>query len=253
MIEYSFTHNLQFTNVNDTEIQSIIQNLPSKTRCGFANLSLKIIKTIKGELLSPLTIIINQMLNTGIFPEKLKIANPYSKKMKILASPTTVSISLLPAISKILERVIYGQLTEYFHNKLFFSSQYGFRKEQSTELACIEIVGRIIISLDENETQINIFLDLSKAFYTLNHNILLTKLRYYGIKCIEYNLFKSYLSNRKQYVEFEGEIPQLKEIKTGVPQGSILGPTLFIIYMNDIPKCSKLFKLPMQMTHPLQV
>ena len=180
MIEYSFTHNLQFTNVNDTEIQSIIQNLPSKTRCGFANLSLKIIKTIKGELLSPLTIIINQMLNTGIFPEKLKIA-----------SSTTVSISLLPAISKILERVIYGQLTEYFHNKLFFSSQYGFRKEQSTELACIEIVDRIIISLDENETPINIFLDLSKAFYTLNHNILLTKLRYYGIKCIEYKLFQS--------------------------------------------------------------
>ena len=84
------------------------------------------------------------------------------------------------------------------------------------------------MSLDENETPINIYLDLSKAFDTLNHNILLSKLRYYGIRYTD-NLFKSYLSNRKQYVEFEGEISQLKEIKTGVPQGSILGPLLFII------------------------
>ena len=236
---------LQFTNVNDAEIQNIIQNLPSKTSCGFDNLSLKIIKTIKGDLLSPLTIIINQMLNTGIFPEKLKIAKikPIFKKGENTCFTNYRPISLLPAISKIFERVIYNQLTEYFqNNKLFFSSQYGFRKEHSTELACIEIVDRIIMSLDENETPINIYLDLSKAFDTLDHNILLSKLRYYGIKYTEYNLFKSYLSNRKQYVEFEGELSQLKEIKTGVPQGSILGPLLFIIYMNDIPKCSKLFK-----------
>ena len=185
------------------------------------------------------------MLNTGIFPEKLKNAKikPIFKKGGNTCFTKYRPISLLPAISKIFERVIYNQLTKYFqNNKSFFSSQYGFRKEHSTELACIEIVDRIIMSLDENETPINIYLDLSKAFDTLNHNILLSKLRYYGIKYTEYSLFKIYLSNRKQYVEFEGELSQLKEIKTGVPQGSILGPLLFIIYMNDIPKCSKLFK-----------
>ena len=165
---------LQFTNVNDAEIQNIIQNLPSKTSFGFDNLSLKIIKTIKGDLLSPLTIIINQMLNTGIFPEKLKIAKikPMLKKGENTCFTNYRPISLLPAILKIFERVIYNQLTKYFqNNKLFFSSQYGFRKEHSTELACIEIVDRIIISLDENETPINIYLDLSKAFDTLDHNI----------------------------------------------------------------------------------
>ena len=98
------------------------------------------------------------------------------------------------------------------------------------------------MSLDDNETPINIYLDLSNAFNTLNHNILLSKLRYYGIKYTEYNLFKNYLSNRKQYVEFEGESSQLKEIKTGVPQASILGSLIFIICMNDIPKSSELFK-----------
>ena len=125
------------------------------------------------------------MLNTGIFPEKLKIAKnkPFFKKGENTCFTNYRPISLLPAISKIFQRVIYNQLTKHFqNNKLFFSSQYGFRKEHCTELACIEIVDRIIMSLDENETPININLDLSKDFDTLDHNILLSKLRYYGIK-----------------------------------------------------------------------
>ena len=115
LTEHIFSR-LQFTDVNDTEIQNIIQNLPSKISCGFDNLSLKIIKTIKCDLLSPLTIIINQMLNTGIFPEKLKIAKikPILKKGENTCFTNYRPISLLPAISKIFERVIYKQLTKYF-------------------------------------------------------------------------------------------------------------------------------------------
>ena len=121
------------------------------------------------------------------------------------------------------------------------STQYGFRKEHSTDLACVEIVDRIIQHLDNNETPINIYLDLSKAFDTLDHKILLAKLKFYGISGIAYSLFESYLSNRKQYVEYEDINSEIREIKTGVPQGSVLGPLLFIIYMNDISKSSTLF------------
>ena len=184
------------------------------------------------------------MLNTGIYPDELKIAKikPIFKKGDNKDFTNYRPISLLPSISKIFERVIYNQLYSYFNdNKLFFTSQYGFRKEHSTELACIEIVDRIIQKLDKNEIPINIYLDLSKAFDTLNHDILLAKLKFYGISGIAYQLFESYLTNRKQFVEYDDIKSDTLDIISGVPQGSILGPLLFIIYMNDISESSNLF------------
>ena len=112
----------------------------------------------------------------------------------------------------------------------------------STETACLELVDKLMKNLDEGETPICFFLDLSKAFDTLDHNILINKLKYYGIKGTEIKWFQSYLSNRTQYVEFDGSYSSSKEIKTGVPQGSILGPLLFIIYMNDINHVSSNFE-----------
>ena len=99
--------------------------------------------------------------------------------------------------------------------------------------------------MDNGETPINIYLDLSKAFDTLNHNILLHKLEYYGVQDISLNLFKNYLSNRKQYVEYDGISSEMLNITTGVPQGSILGPLLFIIYINDMSEVSKIFSFIM--------
>ena len=180
-------------------------------------------------------------MSSGIFPDKLKIAKviPIFKKGDDTDVNNYRPISLLPAISKIIEKGIYNQTYNYFdQNKIFFAHQYGFRKQHSTELAVLELVDRTIYNLDNDETPINIFLDLSKAFDTLNHIILLNKLHHYG----SLNLFKSYLQNRKQYVVINNAKSETLDITTGVPQGSILGPLLFIIYIIDLPNASNIFQ-----------
>ena len=182
-------------------------------------------------------LIINQCLETGIFPSKLKIA----KVILILKrGDETIfdnyrPISILPSISKVFERIIFNQIHNYFHvNNLHFCSQYGFRKEHSTELAVLELIDRITQLLDKGTTPINVYFDLSKAFDTLDHNILLHKLKYYGIEGTALRLFESYLNERQQYVDLGGTTSNNNRILTGVPQGSILGTLLFIIYINDI-------------------
>ena len=132
-------------------------------------------------------------------------------------------ISLLPSISKIFEKVIYKQLYVYFQeSELFYNSQYGFRKGHSTELAVLELVDRLIHQMDEGKIPVGIFLDLSKAFDTLDHDILLYKLKYYGISGTPLKLIKHYLTNRTQYVSYDNIISNSLNISTGVPQGSIL-------------------------------
>ena len=129
------------------------------------------------------------------------------------------------------------------HLILFYKSQYGFRKSHSTESACLELVNKLTEQLENNETPFCIFIDLSKAFDTLDHNILLNKLKYYGLDDISLSWFKSYLTERKQYVEIEGYRSEMQTINTGVPQGSTLGPLLFIIYMNDLNTVSDIFNI----------
>ena len=131
---------------------------------------------------------------------------------------------------------------DYFvENKLLYESQYGFRKLHSTEYAALEFTDKIITNLDQGKLPLAIFLDLSKAFDTIDHSILIHKLHYYGIQGTALNWFKSYLYNRKQYVQFNNCNSSHSAITTGVPQGSILGPLLFIIYMNDISEVTNKF------------
>jgi len=124
------------------------------------------------------------------------------------------------------------------HN-ILFKNQFGFRKNTSTSHALIQIVERIRQSIDNKNNNCGIFIDLSKAFDTINHEILLSKMEHYGIRGIALSWFKSYLSNRKQYTYLNGISSNVKQINCGVPQGSVLRPLLFLIYINDLPNISK--------------
>ena len=239
-IHSSFT----FMNIDEDAINKIIYNLPPKSSSGCDGISTKLLKVIAPVIIKPLTLLINQVLNTGTFPDKLKIAKviPIFKKGDPSLFENYRPISLLPAISKVLEKIIALQLSSYFEkNKLLFDNQYGFRPKHSTEHAALELIDRITNKMDTNEIPLNIFLDLSKAFDTIDHSILLNKLKYYGLKGSTLNLVQSYLSNRKQYTEIEDTTSTILPIQVGVPQGSILGPILFIIYVNDLPQCSNKF------------
>ena len=238
------TKNFTFMNVTDKQIVEIIDSLKPKSSCGIDRISNKLIKTIKHEISKPLALIINQCFTTGVFPEKLKIARvlPIYKKNDNTVFDNYRPVSILPSLSKIFEKVIFNQLYKYFNdNHLFFDSQYGFRTKHSTELAALELIDIIVTKMDQNEVPINIYIDLSKAFDTLDHEILIHKLQFYGLKDKSLQLLKDYLTNRQQYVEFNETMSDYCNIETGVPQGSILGPLLFIIYLNDLEKASTKF------------
>ena len=234
-----------FKTVDHETIAKIIKDFKPKTSSGDDGISMKLLKLISNSITPSLTILINQSLTTGIFPCKMKIAKvlPFIKKPNVFELGNFRPISLLSSLSKILEKCVFDQVCAYFEdNKLFYSSQYGYRKNHSTDYACVELVDKVMHDLDKGETPICFFLDLSKAFDTLNHDILLSKLRYYGLDDNVIKWFKSYLTGRSQYVEIENTRSSTKPINTGVPQGSILGPLLFIIYVNDINCASSKFE-----------
>ena len=244
-------HRFSFSKITENETLTIINNLKSKNSSGNDDISNRLLKAIKCEISKPLTIIINQSLETGIFPDALKVAKvkPLFKKGDNCCLNNYRPISLLPTISKIFERIMYTQLYYYFNvNNLLPEQQYGFRSQHSTELASVKLVDFILKEMDnirDIKIPASIFLDLSKAFDTLNFDILLRKLQHYGIDGNSLNLIKSYLTNRFQYVQFENSDSSLLEVKTGIPQGSILGPLFFSILINDLVNCSTKFQFLM--------
>jgi len=234
----------KFHPVTDENIEKIISTLAPKSSAGKDGLSVKFLKLIQKPLISPLTKVVNQTIRSGIFPNFLKIAKiiPCFKKGEKHKIENYRPISILPAISKIFEKVMLDQLQNYFNeNKLYFDGQYGFRKGLSTEYAVMENVDRIVDFLESDKMPFNIYIDLTKAFDTINHSILLEKLSYYGVQGQSYNLCYSYLNNRYQYVSFMGQQSELLHISTGVPQGSILGPFFFLVYINDFHRSSNVF------------
>ena len=236
-LKKQITSTFSFSMVDTNTVNKMLKGFKPKTSKGFDGISMKMIKHVSDFVVGPITLLINQSLMTNIFPSKLKIAKimPLLKKPNIFTPDNFRPISLLPCVSKIIEKCVFTQVFDYFENhKLLFGSQYGYRKNHSTETACLELVDKLYKQLDDNQSPFCVFIDLSKAFDTINHSILLAKLKYYGFDQNALSWFKSYLTDRKQFVEVDGYKSETKNIRTGVPQGSTLGPLLFIIYMNDI-------------------
>ena len=144
----------------------------------------------------------------------------------------------------LFEKVMYNRMIEFAEQyNILHRCQFGFRKNYSTSHVLIHLINRISLAIDPRETTVGVFLDLSKAFDTLDHQILFTKLEHYGIRDVALQWIKSYFSRRQQFVQINQTCSSMQTVKCGVPQGSILGPLFFILYINDLPKASKLTKL----------
>ena len=152
-------------------------------------------------------------------------------------------ISILPIFSKIFERIIHKRVYNYCEFfDILHPSQYGFRKNRSTSQAIIDHLQYLYNNIDNDNVVFSMFLDFRKAFDTVDIDVLLSKLHFYGIRGVELSLFKSYLTGRKQYTSIQGVNSEIEQLTHGVPQGSVLGPFLFLIFINDLPNASTFFK-----------
>ena len=235
-----------FDPVTPNELSEISNAFRPGKAAGHDRIPISIIKQSIQIIADPLAHIINLSITHGIVPDQMKIARviPLFKAGDRSLFTNYRPISILPSFSKFLEKVVYNRLYNYLSKlEILCDNQFGFRKNHSTSLALIDLYEKISLALDRNEHAVGVFLDLSKAFDTVDHNILLDKLEHYGIRGVALDWVRSYLSNRLQFVQFNSQCSSPQTICCGVPQWSILGPLFFLLYINDLNNVSTLVEL----------
>ena len=236
-------NSLFMTPCSEIELLRLMQKLPSKTSSRHDNISNILLKNIGPCIVSPLVRIFNESLSMGIFPEVMKLAEVvplYKAKEKFLETNYR-PISLLTTMSKILEKVVYTRVYTFLNaNDQLYESQYGFRNRHSCDNAVGEVISHIVKNLESGKISVALFLDLSKVFDMLDHDLLLHKMERYGLRGIVLDWFRSYLHNHRIRVKCKPTSSGQTEISTEftveyeAPQSSCLGPLIFLIFCNDL-------------------
>jgi len=231
--------------ITSHSVSKIIHKLQNKS-CDLQTIPIFIYKHCR-EIISPVIAnLFNLSISQGTFPNCLKNAKivPIFKAGDPHLMNNYRPISILPTLSKVFEKLMSEQLKSFIaRNKLLSDHQFGFRENYNTSDAVLQFIDAVQDSLNYKKVTITVFLDFSKAFDTVNHAVLLKKLLHLGFRGVVYDWFKSYLSDRRQYVKIGQKESPITQIIMGVPQGSVLGPYLFLLYINDMQMCTKKLNL----------